>query len=43
MCAVHLFDMTTKKVFAERVAAPTFEKAIEGYPWAAAIDMLGNI
>ena len=42
MCAVHLFDMTTKKVFAERVAAPTFEKAIEGYPWAAAIDMLGN-
>ena len=42
MCAVHLFDMTTKKVFAERVAAPTFEKAIEGYPWGAAIDMLGN-
>lgn len=43
MCAVHLFDMTTKKVFAERVAAPTFEKAIEGYPWAAAIEMLGII
>ncbi|TFD06316.1 hypothetical protein [Cryobacterium sp. TMT1-66-1] len=42
MCAMHLFDMTTKKVFVERVAAPTFEKAIEGYPWAAAIDMLGN-
>ena len=42
MCAVHLFDMTTKKVLAERVAAPTFEKAIEGYPWGAAIDMLGN-
>ena len=41
MCAVHLFDMITKKVFAERVAAPTFEKAIEGYPWAVAIDMLG--
>ena len=41
MCAVHLFDMATKKVFVERVAAPTFEKAIEGYPWAAAIDMLG--
>ena len=43
MCAVHLFDMTTKKVFVERVAAPTFEKAIEGYLWAAAIEMLGNI
>lgn len=43
MCAVHLFDTTTKKVFAEQVAAPTFEKAIEGYPWAAAIDMLGII
>ncbi|WP_035880582.1 hypothetical protein [Cryobacterium sp. MLB-32] len=42
MCAVHLFDMTTKKVLADRVAALTFEKAIEGYLWAAAIDMLGN-
>ena len=40
MCAVHLFDMTTKKVLAERVTAPTFEKAIEGYPWDAAIDTL---
>jgi hypothetical protein len=35
--------MTTKKAFAERVAAPIFEKAIQGYPWPAAIDMLGNI
>jgi hypothetical protein len=43
LCAVHLSDMTTKKVFAKRVAAPTCEKAIQGYPWPAAIDMLGNI
>jgi hypothetical protein len=40
LCAVHLFDMTAQKVLAERVAAPTFENAIEGYPWAAAIAAL---
>jgi hypothetical protein len=42
-CAVHLFDMTAKKVLAEQVPAATFEKAIEGYPWDAAIDALGAL
>lgn len=39
-CAVQLFDMTAKQVLAERVAAPTFEAAIEAYAWNAAIDAL---
>jgi hypothetical protein len=39
-CAVHLFDMTAKKVLAEQVPAATFERAIEGYPWDAAIEAL---
>ena len=39
-CAVQLFDMTAKQVLAERVAAPTFEAAIEAYPWDMAIDAL---
>jgi hypothetical protein len=40
MCMVHLFDMTAKKILAERVTAPTFERAIESYPWEAAIAAL---
>ena len=41
-CAVHLFDMATKRAPAERVAARTFDKAIEGYPSAAAIETLAT-
>ncbi|MEC5150575.1 hypothetical protein [Cryobacterium sp. GrIS_2_6] len=41
MCAVHLSDMTAKKVLADRVTAPTFPEAIEAYPWEVALDTLG--
>ncbi|WP_146069315.1 hypothetical protein [Cryobacterium sp. Y11] len=41
MCAVHLFDMNTKKVLAERATAPTFLEAITAYPWDIAMDALG--
>nr|WP_181716160.1 hypothetical protein [Cryobacterium sp.] len=40
-CAVHLFDMTAKKVLAERTAAPTFPEAIAAYPWEVALNTLG--
>jgi len=40
MCAVQLFDMSAKKVLAERVAASTFDESIELYPWVDAIDAL---
>lgn len=43
MCAVHLFDMTAKKVLAERVTAPTFHEAIDAYPWDVAINTLDLI
>ncbi|ANP74899.1 hypothetical protein PA27867_3993 (plasmid) [Cryobacterium arcticum] len=43
MCAVHLFDMTAKKVLVERVTAPTFPEAIEAYPWDVAINTLDLI
>lgn len=43
MCAVHLFDMTAKKVLVERVTAPTFPEAIEAYPWDVAISTLDLI
>lgn len=39
-CAVQLFDMTTKKVLADRVAAATFPEAIAAYPWDRAINSL---
>ncbi|ANP74804.1 hypothetical protein [Cryobacterium arcticum] len=39
-CVVQLFDLTAKKVLVERVAAPTFQEAIEAYAWAEAIDAL---
>jgi hypothetical protein len=39
-CAVQLFDMTTKKVLADRVAAATFPEAIAAYPWDGAINSL---
>lgn len=40
MCSVRLFDMTTKKILAEQVTAPTFATAIADYPWDVAIDAL---
>jgi len=40
MCAVHLSDMTAKKVLADRVTAPTFPAAIEAYPWEVALASL---
>lgn len=39
-CVVQLFDLTAKKVLGERVEAPTFQEAIEIYPWTAVIDSL---
>ena len=39
-CVVHLFDMSAKEVLAERALAPTFEGAIESYPWAVALHAL---
>lgn len=39
-CSVQLFDMATKKVLADRVAAATFPEAIAAYIWDAAIDAL---
>lgn len=38
--AVHLFDIRTKDLLAERLAAPTFEEAIAEYPWSAVIAAL---
>lgn len=43
MWAVHLFDMTAKKVLVERVTAPIFPEAIEAYPWDVAINALDLI
>ncbi|SEN91602.1 hypothetical protein [Cryobacterium luteum] len=39
-CAVHLFDMTAKKILTEWVTTPTFATAIETYPWDLAINTL---
>ncbi|POH71410.1 hypothetical protein C3B59_00815 [Cryobacterium zongtaii] len=39
MCAVGLSNLVSKEILSER-AAPTFEEAIEAFPWAAALDAL---
>jgi hypothetical protein len=39
-CSVHLFDMTTKEVLAERVEAKTLPASIEAYPWESALTAL---
>ncbi|WP_350349058.1 hypothetical protein ABIQ69_03725 [Agromyces sp. G08B096] len=38
--AVHLFDLRTKALLAERLMSRTFDEAIEAYPWAATIATL---
>jgi len=38
--AVLLFDIRTKDLLAERLMAPTFDEAIDDYPWAATIAAL---
>jgi hypothetical protein len=38
--AVLLFDLRTKQLLAERLMSPTFEQAIEAYPWTVTIAAL---
>jgi hypothetical protein len=38
--AVHICDLRTKEPLAQRPMTPTFDEAIEAYPWAATIAAL---
>ncbi|MCU1584352.1 MAG: hypothetical protein JWM49_908 [Microbacteriaceae bacterium] len=38
--ALLLFDLRTKELLAERLMSPTFDEAIEAYPWTATIAAL---